>query len=181
MKHEFKIGDRARLIRNDVPFNAGEIVEVVGFSPDGEPTVRIGERAHWVFSYSLEPIESAPSCTPSSTPGIKAGDKVRVVRRGKPDDVPSWNPSMDSTIGEVGTVTEVCSSGYLRVKFDNGQKWYYKPEWLEPVPPTCADGSPAISSAIQAVRGMFGFVDKQPVPDVPLLESTRLLTTIKLD
>lgn len=96
MEHKFKIGDRARLIRSDVPFNAGETVEVVGFSPDGEPTVRIGERAHWVYSSSLEPIESAPSCAPFSTPAIKAGDK-------------------------------------------------------------------------------------QPVPDVPLLESTRLLTTIKLD
>lgn len=181
MAHEFRIGDRARLNRRDAPFNAGEIVEVVGFSPDGKPTVRIGERAHWVFSHSLEPIESAPSCTPSSTPGIKAGDKVRVVRRGKPDDVPSWNPSMDSTIGEVGTVTEVCSSGHLRVKFDDGQKWYYKPEWLESVPPACVDGFSVIDSAIQAVRGMFSFIDKQPVPDVPLLESTRLLTTIKLD
>lgn len=177
MEHKFKIGDRARLIRHDAPFLAGEIVEVVGFSPEGEPTVRTGERAHWVYSSSLEPIESAPS----SAPGIKAGDKVRVVRRGKPDDVPSWNPSMDSTIGEVGTVTEVCSGGYLHVKFDDGQRWYYKPEWLEPVPPACVDGFSVIDSAIQAVRGMFAPRDKQPVPDVPLLESTRLLTTIKLD
>lgn len=177
MEHKFKIGDRARLIRHDPPFNAGETVEVVGFFTETHPVVRVGERAAWVFSGSLEPIESAPS----STPGIKAGDKVRVVRRGKPDDIPAWDSLMDSTIGEVGTVTEVCSSGYLRVKFDDGQKWYYKPEWLEPVPPACVDGSSAIGSAIQAVRGMFSFIDKQPVPDVPLLESTRLLTTIKLD
>lgn len=177
MEHKFKIGDRARLICHDEPFNAGETVEVVGFSPDWNPTVRIGERAHWVYSESLELIESAPSCAP----GIKAGDKVRVVRRGGPDDTPRWNPLMDSTIGEVGTVTEVRISGSLRVKFDDGQQWFYKPEWLEPVPPTCADGTSAISSAIQAVRGMFSFIDKQPVPDVPLLKSTRLLTTIKLD
>lgn len=96
MEHKFKIGDRARLNRNDAPFNAGETVEVVGFFTERHPVVRAGERAAWVFLHSLEPIESAPSCAPFSTPAIKAGDK-------------------------------------------------------------------------------------QPVPDVPLLESTRLLTTIKLD
>lgn len=175
MEHKFKIGDQARLIGNDAPFLAGEIVEVVGFSADGEPVVRAGERASWVFPVSLELIESAPSCAPSSTPGIKAGDKVRVVRRGKPDDAPSWNSSMDSTIGEVGTVAAVGSCGFLHVKFDDGQMWFYKAEWLEPV------GSSVIDSAIQAGLGMFSFIDKQPVSDVPLLESTRLLTTIKLD
>lgn len=63
------------------------------------------------------------------------GDRVRVVDR-RPENVggnPYWVPAMDETLGKEGIIISFgLSAGSLRVRFNDGNTWAYKPSWLIP-------------------------------------------------
>lgn len=63
------------------------------------------------------------------------GDRVRVVDR-RPENVggnPYWVREMDNTLGKEGIIMGFgFAAGSLRVRFNDGDKWAYKPSWLVP-------------------------------------------------
>lgn len=69
---------------------------------------------------------------------FKVGDRVRVLPKeqhrdkGGYDAKPHWNGGMESTIGQLGTVTDVDSHDLVvRVVFGNDAAWWYRHGWLE--------------------------------------------------
>lgn len=61
------------------------------------------------------------------------GDKVRVIFEEPPDprEPPSWENEMNKYAGEIGTV-EAIDDRWIRVRFNDGEYYMYKPSWLIP-------------------------------------------------
>lgn len=126
---------------------------------------------------------------------FKVGDKVRVVRRGAIEE--GWDVEMDRTLGEIGVIERITEDGRplpLRIRFPQfADWWYYKTEWVEPVaesapslsspmPTIDYDASSAIAAVMDSVRDLFApRSSTQSTNNIPLIESTKLLTDIKLD
>lgn len=171
---------------------------------------------------------------------FKIGDRVRVIASRPADwsENPIWTSSMDGCAGKEGVVNQV--GNYVRVRFEDGNCWDYKPSWLLPIPAKkeallkvgdCVRvldskplqpagtilpidqvdsddpnllyrvgrwwyrkdqvelvGSNTVESArisiphIDAIKSLFGAGNpKEPTTKLPLISKTKLLTTIKLD
>lgn len=115
---------------------------------------------------------------------FKVGDKVMVIDHLPADaeEFPKWVHSMDECAGKTGVVIWV-NTLTIQVKFDDGEVWAYKPEWIR----HAEDGVmiPKIDS-IQAAIACFSKVSssifqKSPVVAFTLIQPKKLLTTIKLE
>lgn len=172
---KFKIGDRVRFIADDSPFCIGEKGTIIDVGPERVAypyTVRAGGRIGLVKQESLELIEGAPAGMP-----YKEGDRVRIVSNAPYPDAPHWSPRMDSTLGKIGLVKNVYDSGRLQVSFDDGNDWYYHLSWVEPAESVKKQDS----ILAQRVRDLMSSAHSPSTTDMPLIQSTTLLTTIKLD
>lgn len=174
---KFKIDDRVRFIADDSPFNIGEegtIIDV-GYEHTTYPyAVRAGGRIGLAKQESLEPIESAPA---SAAMSYKEGDRIRIVSKAPHPDAPCWVPEMDSTLGKIGLVKKVYDSDRLQVSFDDGDYWFYHPSWVE----RAEFEKKQDSILAQRVRDLMSSAPSPSTTDMPLIQSTTLLTTIKLD
>lgn len=185
MAHEIKVGDRVRLVRNDAPFATGEVATAV--EVDDDTLTRLTHKLRneqgveaWVFTDSVEYLGPG-----DETASFKVGDKVRVIDH-RPSDTKElyWNPAMDACLGKEGVVKRV--NGNIAVKFPDGY-WWYKPSWLTLME---SEARPALSNPLRYIRkgaadvfdGLFACPHRTPSTDkLPLIDTTKLLTSIKLD
>lgn len=174
---KFKIGDRVRFIADDSPMLNGEKGTIIDVGREGVVypyTVRVGGKIGLVKQESLELIEDAPA---SAYKPYKEGGRVRIVSNAPHPGAPDWVSEMDSTLGKTGLVKKVYDNGHLQVSFDNGDDWFYHPSWVEP-----AEFKKKQDSILaQRVRDLMSSAPSPSTTDMPLIQSTTLLTTIKLD
>lgn len=186
MTHEIKVGDRVRLVRNDLPFARGEVATVVAVDDDTLTYLTYKLRNEqgveaWVFTGSVEYLGPGDETAP-----FKVGDKVRVIDH-RPSDAEDlyWSSLMDAYLGKEGVAE--AANGNIIVKFPDGDEWVYKPSWLTLVE---SEARPALSNPLRYIRkgaadvfdGSFACPHRTPSTDkLPLIDTTKLLTSIKLD
>lgn len=139
---------------------------------------------YWWKPDRLELVEESAlqSESPAASHPYKVGDFVRSTSRCPESYFPGWNDNMDRCLGKIGEI--VCIAEYnhcLRVRFDDGAEWTYRPEWVEPAEkPQSGRRIPWIP------KGVFdGIHIHRETGDasikITLIKPTQLLTHIKLD
>lgn len=180
MDYKFKVGDIVRIAKpySGVFYNVGDVVEVFAINSKDhilhyKCSRRGDDYVQNVHEEQLELVERKPAVE------YKVGDRVRIARKGRSDENLHWVDEMDKYVGQVGTITEMALDGDLRIDV-NGDKWFYKPAWVEPTTESPIRTATLISSALSS---LFGFSKREDVsaPSLPLIEPHKLLTDIKLD
>lgn len=111
---------------------------------------------------------------------FKEGDRVKTIDH-RPDDwgkPPTWIPHMDDKYKDREGIV-VSTVMYIRVRFSDGQIYLFKPSWLIPIlddSESKADVRPALTREDISVHCAGGTARK-----LPLINTTQLLTHIKLD
>ena len=176
MEHQFKIGDRVRVIGSrpvdwaEYPIWAGSIDKSAG--KEGT-VVFLGKACVGVMFedgsyYSYKPSWLTPVPT-EETPLLKVGDCIKVLRN------ISCHP--------VGTtlIIERVDSNDTSLPYRAGGWWYGKDD-VELVTPSYVEPMRISTPGIDAIKDFFGVSKfKEPTAKLPLISKTRLLTTIKLD
>lgn len=81
---------------------------------------------------------------------------------------------MDEYAGKIGTIFRTDGHTFS-VRFEDGEWWGYRPEWLIPI-------SEKSTGIVAAIRDAFTPRHDNPIKgNLPLLKQNTLLTNIKLD
>lgn len=190
MKHKFKVGDRVRLIRNSWGVRIGHSDVISNIKDD---TVALTNPP---FNVELDALELVEDKTARYNNTFKPGDRVRVKPREQFDEYPKnsvgdpivggltlYPPGMTDCCGKGFTVESVDQAGHVGLKETS---FIFSSEMLEPVE---AEARPSLSAPLtgvihctaEALRGMFVYKNPQITDKLPLINTTRLLTSIKLD
>lgn len=138
----------------------------------------------WWMPDWLELVEGSASQSelPAASHPYKVGDFVRSTSRHPGSGFPGWNGDMDRHLGEIGEIVRIVEADhYLRVQFDDGAEWSYRPEWVEPAEkPQSGRRIPWIP------KGIFDGIhihreSEDTGTKITLINPTQLLTHIKLD
>lgn len=183
MEHKFKVGDRVRVIDH----RPSDAYELPNWTEEMDKTLgrigvvkrRYGDILHvsfpdncWHYKSSwLIPVKS-DSNHDTPRPQFKPGNRVRV------------KPDADISLPYLNAMRHKDLTVELYDKSDNTCKaggWWWKAEWLEPVDPEPV--RPARSLLESCIHSLISSVKAaQPITGkLPLINSTRLLTNIKLD
>lgn len=131
MEQKLNVGDKVTLIRDYGIFKKGEELTIIEVDPSDEKmTYKVslsGRSSNWLFTQDLVPVAQT-----RTTSAFKVGDRVRVIDH-RPSNTGGfcWNLQMDAYLGKEGVVESV--EGSIKVRFPDGDYWYYKPSWLIPV------------------------------------------------
>ncbi len=173
MEHTFKEGDRVRVIdsrpadwcesplwTDEMNRYAGKEGVVVEPSNVRAVGVQFEDGKSWHYKPSwLKPLEARQE------PLLKVGDRVRLLR-----------PRYRYPAGEILTIEEV-ESNDLRLPYKVGGWWMGK-EDVEPI----SEQLQKANSSLSEIKRILGIWRAQgPTAKLPLINKTKLLTTIKLD
>lgn len=201
MKHEFKVDDNVRVVRRGaieegwsiaMDKTVGEVGVIERIAGDClPPHLRIHFPQfdeHWY--YKPEWVELVGS---TDNPPFKKGDKVRIVKQR--ENCFGHSPvHLDSTVYTI--IDDDKSELPYRLISAGGATWWCTAEQLElaepvaesapslssPMPTIGYDASSAIAAVMDSVRDLFApSSSAQSTKNIPLIESTKLLTDIKLD
>lgn len=206
MAHEFKVGDRVRVIdhrpsdAHGYPNWAEGMDKTIGkeglitaIMASGIIKVRFSyNEKTWLYKSSwVIPVVSDSKPETSISP-FMPGDRVRV----KPREWFDRQPTSAWRDGRVCILEHSCKEWLLGMeltveRYDKtddtymaGDYWW-KAEWLEPVKlevcPTLLAPLKAMDKTMAKVLGSFFPQDPQITAKLPLINSTKLLTHIKLD
>ena len=176
MEHQFKIGDRVRVIgsrpadwvespiwTDSMDKSAGKegIVLSIG-------KARVGVIFEDGSYYNYKPSWLTPVPT-EDTPLLKVGDCIKVLRNR------DYHP-----MGTALIIEKVDSNDqYLPYRAGG---WWYRKDDVEHVTPSCVEPMRISTPHIDAIKDFFGVSkSKESVAKLPLISKTKLLTTIKLD
>lgn len=176
MEHQFKIGDRVRVIGSrpadwvELPIWTDSMDKFAGkegtvaFLNKADVGVTLENGSYYTYKPSwLTPVPT------KETPLLKVGDCIKVLRnRG-------YHP--------VGTtlIIEKVDSNDPDIPYRVGG-WWYKKDDVELVIPSCVEPMRISTPGIDAIKHFFGVSkSKESVAKLPLISKTKLLTTIKLD
>lgn len=176
MEHQFKIGDRVRVIghrptdlvglppwNSEMDKTCGKKGFIAGFLPHSI-CVRLENGGMWCYKPSwLKPLQAWQESL------LKVGDYIKVLR--------------DKGFFPVGTtlIIERVDSNNLGLPYRAGGWWFGKDD-VELVTPSCFEPMRISTPYIYAKKGFWGASNpKEPTSKLPLINKTKLLTTIKLD
>lgn len=188
MDRKFEVGERCRIVHvfPGVFFDVGDVVEVKYVSPNTHPGLpyccrRISDdKIQYVDESQLAPVEST-----AVKHSFKVGDWVRIIDH-RPKNAyahPTWTSFMDEHVGKVGKVIGLSLFRVINVNVD-GCFYNYRPEWLIPIakPSDTLIGNLVIPKADGLLSGLSCSEDRiSPTDALPLIETNKLLTDIKLD
>lgn len=176
MEHQFKIGDRVRVIgyrpidcheypiwTNAMDRYAGKEGAVESLSED---TIVVRLETGTFYSYKPSWLEPIPA---KDGPLLKVGDCIKVLR--------------GNDIHSVGTtlIIERVDSNNPALPYRAGD-WWFKKDDVELVTPSCVEPMRISTPCIDIIKGFFGVSkSKESAAKLPLISKTKLLTTIKLD
>lgn len=209
MAHEFKAGDRVRVIDR-----RPDKTDTLHWDPLMDKTlgeegvidrlienpfcfkVRFPEGMSWIYLPEwLLPVEAAAKHDKPQIP-FKPGDRVRVKPRGRFEKYPKnsygdpvvgaltlCSPGMTACCGKEFTVTSVSKGIYVGLR---ETPFIFSFDMIEPVE---AEARPSLSGPLGSIRkstaGVLGSLFAKPKTQhsdkLPLINTTKLLTNIKLD
>lgn len=159
---------------------AGKIIVVDQYNASDNTIKAAG---YWWKPDWLELVEGSASQSesPAASHPYKVGDFVRSTSRHPESGSPGWNDDMDRRLGEIGKIVRITDCSWLRVQFDDGAEWSYRPEWVEP-----AEKPQSGRRILWIPKGIFDGIHIHRVTEdtsikITLINPTQLLTHIKLD
>lgn len=209
MAHEFRIGDRVRVVdrrpsdafelcwSSKMDATLGKEGVVTNFHPDGILRVEFHDD-WWHYKPSWLILVESTAKSEAPNPPFKPGDRVRVKSLDELKEYPkdcNGDPivgdltlqflGMTGACGKVFTVSNVTSSGDFGLE---GTPFVFSPGMLEPVESEALSKRPssaafAIQTLERSLRDLLGCSpsSKADTAKLPLINSTKLLTSIKLD
>lgn len=180
MEHKFKIGDKVRFVYSDSPFKVGdegEIIELLEFTMwPYRVRGRIGRDGKIREGVVRE--DSITLITDTKVPihNFKPDGCMRVKSR-------EYILAHPGTYSFITAMELLCGSEIKIDQYDNTDNTYYAcglwwpADWLEPV-----EAERSKNAVERYIEGLRIAIRSKPLSsDIPLINKSKLLTTIKLD